>query len=759
MQRIRKSKMLAGLLSLFMLLQVILMPVANAASTDDGQGDAQVIVKVERKDNDAKDDKKTRKLRLYKISERELSQDELKNQFDKFKGKSQAEVEKELTEKRTTVRSETNDTGFTSEVKSEEIAPESSEIETSIEEIDGKSYDYYEFKDLADGAYLLIETDESAKNHQYKLVCLTFNIGKGQNLNQELLPKVDEQKAKPLILHKFAASKDPKNPKEITLEGVVFNLLDSEGKEIKLKKTNEGEYEFENNEGETELITNKDGNISINNLPDGKYTFKEIKSVKNYVIDEKSKEKSVEYQRMNGAKVLVENRTPDDKSIRVTLNKVDGDNKEKTLEGVEFRLYVRSGDTLTPVGENEKGELAAFKNANKIFTTDKDGNIIIDNLPELAKSSKYVFIEEKSLEGYQITQDKIYEVGKDNTIVVGNYKRPVDIKLTKFDIDTKKPIDKVGFELYRIKTDKANDGTIKVGDQKVGVYGKNGTYEYEAGSEDSTQIFQLYTDAKGNISVTGLPAGDYYLKENEPQENYKSDENMGKKTDHLSHEKDKYSQSNKSLLPPPVTPPKKGDGKTGSFKFMKVDDSKEKNRLEGATFAVYKVDEKDKAEPYEVDGKRLTVKSGKNGEFKVENLPYGKYQLRETAAPAGYILDVSPIAFEITETSETSKTIMIINKKNPDKSLVPPTVTPPGTRTPNGSTTPPGTRTRVPSTVNPPKTYYVPQDKPGIPRGPLVKTGDIKIIVFVAIGLVMIIAGKSIVSKEEKIQLKSISAR
>ena len=230
-------------------------------------------------------------------------------------------------------------------------------------------------------------------------------------------------------------------------------------------------------------------------------------------------------------------------------------------------------------------------------------------------------------------------------------------------------------------------------------------------------------------------------------------------TDYLSHEKSAYSQSNKSLLPPPVNPPNRDDKKTGSFKFVKVDDSKEKNKLEGATFAVYAVDEKGQAEPYEVDNKRLTVKSGKNGEFKVENLPYGKYQLRETAAPAGYILDVSPIAFEITETSETSKTIMIINKKNPDKSLVPPTVTPPGTKTPGGTTTPPGTTTRVPSTVNPPKTYYVPQDKPGIPRGPLVKTGDIKIIVFVAIGLVMIIAGKSIVSKEEKMQLKSISAR
>lgn len=748
--------MVAGLLSLFMLLQVLLMPVANAASTDDGQGNAQVIVKVERKDNDAKDDKKTRKLRLYKISERELSQDELKEQFDKFKGKSQAEVEKALTQSGTLIHADTDEEK--TEVQKEEITPESKEFDTIIKEIDGKSYDYYEFKDLADGAYFLIETDESAKNHQYKLVCSTFNIGETTLPNQELLPKFDKID-KPLKLHKIGKSEKDGKQVDIPLGGVTFNLLDSSGKVIKLKKVSDGNYKFENNEGEADLLTNKSGDIVIDGLDDGTYTFREIKTIDGYVIDEKTKDTKVDYNSKNFSSIVVINKTPDQKGVEIRLRKVDGDDTDKTLSDVEFRLYVRTGDTLIPVGENENGELAAFKNADKIFKTGDDGRLKIENLPELPKASKYVFIEEKSQEGYLITPDKIYEAQQDKEIEIRNYKRPVDIKLTKFDIDTKKPIDKVGFELYRIKTDKANDGTIKVGDERVGVYGKNGTYEFNAGSEESTQTYQLYTDAKGNISVTGLPAGDYYLKENEPQENYKSDENMGKKTDHLSHEKDKYSQSNKSLLPPPVTPPKKGDGKTGSFKFMKVDDSKEKNRLEGATFAVYKLDEKGKAEPYEVDGKRLTVKSGKNGEFKVENLPYGKYQLRETAAPAGYILDVSPIAFEITETSETSKTIMIINKKNPDKSLVPPTVTPPGTKTPGGTTTPPGTTTRVPSTVNPPKTYYVPQDKPGIPRGPLVKTGDIKIIVFVAIGLVMIIAGKSIVSKEEKIQLKSISAR
>ena len=90
---------------------------------------------------------------------------------------------------------------------------------------------------------------------------------------------------------------------------------------------------------------------------------------------------------------------------------------------------------------------------------------------------------------------------------------------------------------------------------------------------------------------------------------------------------------------------------------------------------------------------------------------------------------------------------MIVNKPDTPK---PPVVTPPGS-TPPRSTTPP-TRTTVPPT-NTPRTYYVPKDTPGIPRGPLVKTGDIRILVFIAIGLVMILFGNHIVRKEEKTQI------
>ena len=82
---------------------------------------------------------------------------------------------------------------------------------------------------------------------------------------------------------------------------------------------------------------------------------------------------------------------------------------------------------------------------------------------------------------------------------------------------------------------------------------------------------------------------------------------------------------------------------------------------------------------------------------------------------------------------------------------------PPGSNTPTKPPktpqTPPTTRNSVPPKSTPPSTrYYVPKNKPGIPRGPLVKTGDIRIIVFVVIGLIMIIEGSHLVRKSEKTQ-------
>ena len=725
MLRKKKYSIMAGLLSLFMVLTAIISPVSHAASANEATDNSHLTIKIPRNGKDADENSPARELRVFKISDDELSESELVAKRKDYDAMSIAEV-------------------------SNALEQEGELVTSKVEEIDGKTVDLITLISLTPGAYLLKETDESAQNHEYRITSTTTNIQAGIADVQEINVKTEQNKKIPLVLHKIAFT-DDENLEPINLEGVIFNLLrkneDGQEEVINLEKTADGIYSYNEGQGEAELVTNAEGNIEVNELPDGDYFFREIKTIEDYVINEDQRDtKEFTYNSKEGHTEKVVNRK-EGQNFTIGLHKIDGDTNEN-LAGVEFRLYVKSGNILTPVGKDKNGNYDIGNQYTDTFTTNDKGEITIENLPELAEANTYVFKEVKSLNGYVVDNDKNYPVNKNSVVEVKNFKNPepLELRLNKVDSVTNDPIDNVGFELFKVVTNENDDNTEQITTERVGVKGRAGSYEFRDGLAESEIEYQLYTDVDGQIDVKGLPEGEYFFRENQPQKNYNLAENRGKESERLDRENSSDTVKNRPVTPPSVSPPTP-ENPYGSHNFVKIDDSKDQKRLAGAVFALYKVGEDGKQTPYEVNGKRYTVKSGDNGEFKVENLPYGKYVLRETAAPAGYILDVNPIEFTISANSINEEAIMIVNKRNPDRPVTPPVVSPPGT------TTPPTTRTTVPPVVSPPKTYYVPKDTPGVPRGPLVKTGDIRIIVFIAIGLAMILFGIHIVRKEEKTQI------
>ena len=710
----KKSKVLAGFIGIFMLIQALLMPVSMAASIDNTSTTGNLTIRIPRKSNDNNDSNNSRELKYFKLSNEEISKDEILNVSKKYDQIGISDIEKELGEGKTVASTISNDSNET-------------------------SYDLVTLKGLKPGTYIFKETEESIKNHQYKVNTFVYIAHEGNIDTDEILAKLTEIKTQPLELHKIAYSDDDKN-QTINLEGVRFNLLDKDGNVLNFTKTVDGVYTYSKEDNENaspELITNSNGKIQVNNLDSGDYTFREIETIDGFEI--RNPDTQATYDKFNPETVKLANYRPGEEA-RVHLHKTDGKTGE-SLEGVGFRLYVKSGENYIPVGLDKDGNYQIDKNVDYIFNTDKNGDIILSDLPELSADSSYVFREASPLEGYVSSTDTLYQVDKNQVLEVKNYKTPININLKKIDSVTKKPIDRVGFELYRKKVvESKDDKTISNKDELVGLVGSDGKYEYNDTAAESDKVYQLYTDGNGDIYVNGLVDGEYYFKENKVKEDYKLAENEGKVSKILNRGYTSYTMENRPVNPPPVTPP---ENPTGSYNFVKVDYSKEKNRLGGAVFSLYTVDKEGKASPYEVDGKRYTVKSGSNGEFKVEGLAYGRYYLRETAAPDGYILDVNPIEFTISEQSANAEAIFIVNKQNPDKPSTPPVVNPPGT------TTPPST----PNTPTPSTTYYVPKDTPAIPRGPLVKTGDIRIVIFVAIGLAMVIAGSHLVRKSEKAQV------
>ncbi|WP_297281825.1 collagen binding domain-containing protein [uncultured Anaerococcus sp.] len=727
----KKSKVLAGLISIFMLIEALLMPVSMAASTDNNQDEGTGLEITIPRDEGNEDKNLKRQFRYFKIDDsvKGLTDEELIKFRDKLDELSMQEVINQLGEGK--------------------LTPESTYFYNSEKKL---GQDKIILDDIEPGYYLFKETQESSSKFEYRIITFIENInndfkankegyGGERKINNQTYPKVTLNKDQPLELHKIAYSNDGKN-QPINLEGVKFNLLDKDGNTLNFIKTADGVYTYSKEDNENasqELITNADGKIQIKNLDSGAYTFREIETINGFEI--RNPDTPANYDKFDAKLVEVINYRPGEEA-RIHLHKTDA-KTGKALEGVGFRLYVKSGENYIPVGLDKDGNYQIDKNVDYIFNTDKDGNIILSNLPELSADSSYVFREVGPLEGYVSSTDSLYQADKNQVLEVKNYKTPININLKKINSVTKKPIDRVGFELYRKKVvENKEDKATTEKNELVGLVGADGKYDYNDTAAESDKVYQLYTDANGEINVSGLADGDYYFKENKVKEDYKLAENEGKESKTLNREHTSDVVENRPVTPPPVTPP---ENPTGSYSFVKVDDSKEKNRLEGAVFALYTVDKDGKASPYEVDGKRYTVRSGSNGEFKVEGLAYGKYYLRETAAPDGYVLDVNPIEFTISEESKNAEAIFIVNKKTPNKQNTPPVVNPPGTPTPPST---PNTPNPTPST-----TYYVPKDTPAIPRGPLVKTGDIRIVIFVAIGLVMIIAGSHLVRKSEKAQV------
>jgi len=142
------------------------------------------------------------------------------------------------------------------------------------------------------------------------------------------------------------------------------------------------------------------------------------------------------------------------------------------------------------------------------------------------------------------------------------------------------------------------------------------------------------TDENGEINGLVLPIGNYTVTE------VANDKNVGyilADAQNAGIELDKTTElaiENKQIR--------------GNIALLKADARDGETPLRGAEFEL-------KSE----DGKiKLKGKSDKDGKVLWENLPYGKYTIRETKAPAGYNLTEDVLEVEITEHGQTVEVTM-----------------------------------------------------------------------------------------------------
>ena len=168
------------------------------------------------------------------------------------------------------------------------------------------------------------------------------------------------------------------------LEGVVFGVYaDQDIKNI------HGEVCIKKDDCIGYLVTNAEGKASMKeSLVNGKYYYKELKTLPGYILDEEKKPFTLELGNDAVEVVEVNKENPDVNQLyktKIQLFKVDKANHEITLSNVVFELY------------NEEDQLMGT------FTTDEEGKIVVDGLP----LGNYYFKEVKAKDGYILDDSAI----------------------------------------------------------------------------------------------------------------------------------------------------------------------------------------------------------------------------------------------------------------------------------------------------------------------------------------------------------------
>ncbi|WJE34784.1 SpaA isopeptide-forming pilin-related protein [Bacillus mycoides] len=531
-----------------------------------------------------------------------------------------------------------------------------------------------EINDLRPGDYQFIET-EAPKHYVLDDTPINFTIEKGQKKTISLTAK-NSLKQGSIELIKVDDLND-----QTKLADAVFNLLDQNGKVLK-----------------TDLKTNSEGKIIVENLRPGTYQFVETTAPKHYDLDKKPIVVTVEKSQKDIATVTMKNSLT---KGGVELTKVD-DVDGTTLEGAVFNIVDMNGTVI-----------------RKNLTTNSQGKISVSDL----RPGDYQFIETKAPKHYDLNKEPIpftiekgqaepisvtaknsltkgaVELSKvddiDGTVLKGAVFKIVDMNgndvrtdLTtdaygKVAVPDLRPGDYQFIETKAPEHYKLNDTPIKFTVKKsqteqLQVTATNSLTEgavelikvddVNPDTKLSGAVFNivdangkivrtdLTTNQDGKISVSNLRPGDYQFVETKAPKHY----DLNKTPIPFTIEKSQSTQ---------VSVTAKNGLTKGGVELTKVDSLDAKETLEGAIFNIL-----------DHDGKiiREGLKTDQHGKLIVNDLKPGNYQLVETKAPEGYQLDASPISFTIEKAQAAPLQITVSNKKiesspgEDDKPVTPP---------------------------------------------------------------------------------------
>ena len=402
------------------------------------------------------------------------------------------------------------------------------------------------------------------------------------------------------------------------LAGAVFEITDDE--EV---ITPDGTLRYHKGDVVDTVTTDEDGTAKSKELYLGKYTVVETKAPTGMVINKEKHSVELTYAGQDVA--VTETATSfvnERQKVKISLEKIleqdetFGIGKNDEIKNISFGLYAKE-DIVS-----SSGTAIPADGLIEIITLDENGAATANT--DLPFGSYYV--KEIATDEHYILSDTQYPftfeyAGQDTETVEikVNDGKPIENKLIYGSVSGKK-IDENGEAL---------------GGALIGIFKAD---ETEFTKEHS--IMTATSEKDGSFSFAKVPYGKWIVREIEAPEGFVLDDtsyevNIGENEQVIEVEiTDEYIH--------------------GNIELIKVDADYPDNKLTGATFEVYKdVNGDGKLD----DGDELigNLEETATGIYEMKELLYGKYLVKETKAPEGFVLDKGVYAVFIEKDETTYK--------------------------------------------------------------------------------------------------------
>lgn len=393
------------------------------------------------------------------------------------------------------------------------------------------------------------------------------------------------------------------------------------------------------------LTTDKEGKASVSNLYLGKYYLKEITPPVGYLLDKEEHDVNCDYEG-DQVETVKRNTVSKEDVIKQPFQLIKAADNDKTdadlLKDAGFSAYLISSLTVKDDGSYD------FTNATPTVLTEDGKTEMFTDERGYACSipipyGRYIVRETTTPHNFMPVDDFIVTVTENSSTpqvwrVLLDDEFKAKLKIVKQDDETKQPVllANTEFKVYDLDAKK---------------------YVEQVTTYPNTVVHKSYfTDENGYLILPeSLKCGNYRIEEVSAPDGYtqntqyveiKVDKNTAYQMDSVSGDAIITVTYENHPVKGKLVIHKSGE----TLKSFKKDFVYEETSLEGAEFEIYaaediftpdhQVDEQGNRHViYAKDTLVKTVTTNKNGEAVIKDLPLGKYRVKETKAPAGFVLN------------------------------------------------------------------------------------------------------------------------